>query len=67
VSETRYVQAQLNGDPSVDEESAAPKQKRPSYCRCTFKPRTTGRDWDIWVSDPNRAFCRACGKDVSAN
>ena len=32
------------------------------YCRCRDR-----RNWDVWVSDRTRAFCRTCGKDLHPN
>ncbi len=33
------------------------------YCRCDRDPYSTV-DWDIEVSDPERAFCRSCELDL---
>jgi hypothetical protein len=33
------------------------------YCRCADNPYSFV-DWDVWVSDPDRAWCRSCGLDL---
>lgn len=35
------------------------------YCRCPDDPYSRGVDWDIWVSDRDRAWCRSCGRDLN--
>jgi hypothetical protein len=35
-----------------------------AYCRCEGNLYSRGVDWDIWVSDPERAWCRSCGCDL---
>jgi hypothetical protein len=59
------VTGRLFGDSPEPAEDEPPRAGAGgAFCQCERNRPYTSPDLDIWVSDRERAFCRACGRDL---